>query len=492
MPLKLDEYLLSLQYGDYPDNRFPGFINMQKIELAQDKDLLQLPDILHYSELFDSNEAALSWLRSSLKSGHYRYFITSQKRAEKIVDSLLVLDKIDSRAAGDLCKFSGRNLLAQNTCFLSLKRYPSLPDYSVFNAKIPLKKHIPPLFLADSVSIAAHLNIKENFLDFVSYPDSVSHWLNYSDDQNFRYYLTFTDSARALIDDVYKDEWKITGNNLYQPGTAFVSINQCPDLPDRPSKLLPSFFYWLKQVFKGNLGKADISNSKVESIAEVLWKNGIINLFWTILVLVFISIIAFILADILVFTKSRILKFIISTFNDIFSAIPDFLIALFLFISFYRLLQISISEKGFFDIFKALLIPSLGIAFANGNISGLTRLLEAKMKKISQNDYVKFLRVNGLKERFIRYKLIFKEVLPDIIEYNSGKFALIFGAIYIFEKLIGIPSLGYIAVDMITARAAGFIVCFFFFINLLVIVINLIAKSAVLVLSPPLRKKKND
>ena len=79
--------------------------------------------------------------------------------------------------------------------------------------------------------------------------------------------------------------------------------------------------------------------------------------------------------------------------------------------------------------------------------------------------------------------------MPDIIEYNAGKFALIFGSLLIFEQIISIPYLGYIANKSIIGYQAGFVISFFFFINLLVIIINVLAKILIYLLSPILRRK---
>jgi peptide/nickel transport system permease protein len=487
---KMDRYLLSLKYKDNPNDRFPAFFQNKPIELALDRSLSPKLSEWQTAPGPDHDNAALIWIRSS--PGTLRYYITSIDSASAILLNIKKIRETKEKYQwDDDCKISGRNLLSNNLCFLSRSDCPSLPDYEPENQKQIRQKEIPVFFGTAKLLIAIHNTIENHDLVFTSLSrSSPVNWLNNQTDSELRYYITFSDSAYSLLKYHQNESLKITGKNLYAAGTVFITDKNSPDLPDRNFSLLQNYSFWLSQILKGNLGKAVISSSQRYDIKEYILAKGVINLLWTLFVLLIITLIALIFAYSLVFLKSRFVKFVISAFNEIFAAIPDFLIALFLIITFYSLMNKKNLEPLFFANFKFLLLPSLGLAFANGNIAGLSRLLQAKISAINENIYVNFLRVNGLKEKFVRYSIILKEILPDIIEYNAGKFALIFGALLIFEKLLTFPALGYTMENMISHYQAGFIVCFFFFINLLVILINLSAKISILILSPVLRRKK--
>ena len=293
-------------------------------------------------------------------------------------------------------------------------------------------------------------------------------------------------------------EYKIIGKNVHSRNTGFlVRKNSNLSLKNKSNSLLLRYIFWTKNNFLGNFG-TNKDNSKFinAEIREAIAKSITLVVYS----IVMICLMGIFFSYLFIFINKKIVQ-IIENFLQIFSSIPDFIIAFFLiyiflfrfpildgYKEFYREFSIQISIKWFCKTIYYFFLPAIVLTLSNGNLTFLIKNLYEKIISITKSEFYKFSIANGMKRRYIYFTFIFKQILPILLEYVSQKIPLIIGASILVEKVFDIHGLGYLLIKNFAKEDVGFILIIFSILYLFSIVLNIISFGLSTLLNPKLRK----
>ena len=202
------------------------------------------------------------------------------------------------------------------------------------------------------------------------------------------------------------------------------------------------YFFWLKNLFMGNLGNSVRTGLPV--LQEVV-RVGINTLYLTIGSLLVTLLIA---VPIAVFSARRGMTPVgwsMTLFTYVVSALPVFWLGyIFIYISIHRfgLFPLAFgSTAGPWNWFYFLL-PVLVLGISNGTISEVVRYLREEMKRVFAEEYIVTARAKGASI----WKHSFKEgFLIPITEIIAAKIPFILGGAVVVEQVFNWPGMGRMA-----------------------------------------------
>jgi peptide/nickel transport system permease protein len=107
-------------------------------------------------------------------------------------------------------------------------------------------------------------------------------------------------------------------------------------------------------------------------------------------------------------------------------------------------------SQGFWPFFKAVIMPasSLGLGMA----ATQTRMIRSSMLDVLNQDYVRYARSMGLKERAVIYGHALKNALIPVITVIGGEVGAMMGGAVVTESIFSWPGIGRLAVNSISKR----------------------------------------
>ncbi len=297
--------------------------------------------------------------------------------------------------------------------------------------------------------------------------------------------------------------WKITGINTYGKNYAFlVTASSKYKVSNRRMDQLSLYLRLLKNYFSGNFG---YNRYRTRLIADSVSQALPYTIMIMLLSIITIIVVSLLFSYILTFSRSLFLRKFLEKALSLFSFVPEFLLGfglLYLFhfnrIPFLQNLKFYDDSANYFiigkisfdlQLLKYFSLPVIALCLANGTVSIITKLLHDKMENIKKSNKFKFFSANGMKNFFLRYFIILKNLLPIIGDYLALRIPIIIGSSFIIERIFDIQGLGNLAYREFRMHDCGIILIIFSIIYFITIFLNIFFKSLNNYLQPILKKQ---
>lgn len=218
---------------------------------------------------------------------------------------------------------------------------------------------------------------------------------------------------------------------------------------DKP--IIVQYFYWLKNILKGNFGYSYINHQPVskEIITRIPATFGLMGASMVLSLVVSIP-----LGLLSAMYNNKFIDWFISKASYIGISIPSFwlsIILIYIFSSRLRLLPSigmrTIGVNSFLDIVKHGILPCISLSFSS--ISVFTRYIRANAIAQLNENYVEVAYAKGLSKRIVLYRHVLKNsLLPVITILGMSLPSLVSGA-FITETIFGWPGMGRLGVNAI-------------------------------------------
>lgn len=260
------------------------------------------------------------------------------------------------------------------------------------------------------------------------------------------------------------------------------------------------YFFWLKNVLRGDLGTAYIINRPVtELIAERIPATLLLmatSLFFILLVSIPLGVLS-------AYKKGRGLDNIISVLSFLGMSVPSFWLALMLMLLFSVklgflpssgmsdpiLADTSLPGK-LADIVRHMVLPVLTMVIIG--FAGLTRYIRSGTIEVLGQNYIKAARAKGLSERTVLFKHALRNSLLPVITILGMTIPDLFAGAFIIETIFAWPGMGRLGVGAVFSRNYPLIMGIVFISSLLIILGNLAADVLYSVADPRIRTEGKD
>ena len=219
--------------------------------------------------------------------------------------------------------------------------------------------------------------------------------------------------------------------------------------------IMTQYAYWLRNIFtQWNWGRSTYIEPNVEAVLVIV-KRLPVSMYLNILSVVVSVPLGIALGIIAALKKNKPTDNIISTLVMIFISVPGFvLITLSIFIFAYQLHWLPSQWPNPTDpqSQKVLgyIIPVFVLSF--GSVCGYCRSVRAELCEVMESEYLLLARTKGLTKRQAIIRHALKNAMVPIVPSILAEFIGILGGSMILEKLYGIPGVGRLFTDALTAQ----------------------------------------
>ena len=292
---------------------------------------------------------------------------------------------------------------------------------------------------------------------------------------------------------------------MIPPGASAADIIRLRALYGLDQPLLTQFVTWLGQVATGDFGR---SISLRQQVFELVGARLPATLELAALAVTLALLMGVAVA--LVLRGSR-LEWLLDTANGFFLAIPDFLWALILLLSFGVLLpllpisgrldpQLAVAFHTHFylieslltlrfdiaaDLLRHMLLPSLALALPFAAL--VARLLKAQLAEAEDQDYAQIARTRGFSRATILQREVFPNALIPTVALSGVQVTLLLGGTVLVERIFSYEGIGNMAIDAVINRDFPLIQGLILTFAVLFIALNLAVDLLVALLDPRLR-----
>ena len=266
------------------------------------------------------------------------------------------------------------------------------------------------------------------------------------------------------------------------PATALLGMEATPDQIDalnaelgfdRP--FLVQYVDWFTNVLRGDWGESYFLHQTVTSaIAEYFVPTLSLAVFAQIIALI-LSIPLGILAA---YKRGTALDLTCVTASLLGSALPGFLLSMFLMLFFgvylhwFPVAGYAALSEGLGEHLRYLFLPALSLGIVQA--AYLTRMTRSSLLETLYKNYIQTARAKGLKEKKVVMKYALKNGAPDILTAVGQSFGSLITGTIVTETLFNIPGLGMLTLTSINRRDVFVIQGVVLFVTLLYVIVNLI------------------
>jgi oligopeptide transport system permease protein len=169
-------------------------------------------------------------------------------------------------------------------------------------------------------------------------------------------------------------------------------------------------------------------------------------------------------------------------FATIGYSVPSFVLAIFLLVLFAITLPL---VPVLFTDWRSYILPS--VVLGAGSAAFLTRLTRASMLEILRQDHVRTARAKGLKHRLVVLRHVVRNGLIPVITILGPALAGLITGTIIIENVFGVPGMGYLFIQSITARDYPVIMGTTLFYAFLVVIGNMVVDITYGLVDPRIR-----
>jgi ABC-type dipeptide/oligopeptide/nickel transport system permease component len=295
---------------------------------------------------------------------------------------------------------------------------------------------------------------------------------------------------------------------MIPPGASAADITRLRALYGLDRSIPEQFVSWFGQALSGNFGR---SISLRQSVSELVLARLPATLELALVATLIAIALGLAVALTGVYFRGRRLEWAIDGVIGVFLAIPDFLWALILLLSFGVLVpllptsgridpQIDVSFRtnfylfeslltGRFDVVGALLshmlLPAIALALPFAAL--IARLLKASLSEAEDQDYAQIARARGFARPSILLREVFPNALIPTIALGGVQITLLLGGTVLVERIFSYEGIGNMAIDAVINRDFPLIQGLILTFAVLFIALNLAVDVVVTLLDPRLR-----
>ena len=220
---------------------------------------------------------------------------------------------------------------------------------------------------------------------------------------------------------------------------------------DKP--FITRYFDYVKNALKGDLGRSYITN---EDVFQTVMKRMPATLQLTFAAMFLAILVAIPLGVFAAVKHNSIWDNLATMFATIGVSLPRFWFGLVMILFFSLKLGWFPSygkaylDDGIIEILRHLALPAsaLGLSLA----ATLARMTRSSMVDVLGQDYIRFARAKGLKERIVTYSHALRNALIPIVTVLGTQFGALLGGAVVTETIFAWPGVGRLAVTSIARR----------------------------------------
>jgi len=216
---------------------------------------------------------------------------------------------------------------------------------------------------------------------------------------------------------------------------------------------LVRYFRFLGNALQGNLGKSYITR---EDVFDTVMKRMPATLQLTFASLVVAVLVAIPLGVLAALKQNSVWDNIAVLFSTVGVSLPRFWFGLVLIIFFALKLGwfpsygIAYLSDGVGPVLRHLALPALSLGLSLAAL--LMRMTRSSMIEVLNQDYVKFARAKGLRERTVILVHALKNALIPVLTVLGTEFGALLGGSVVTETIFAWPGVGRLAVNAIARR----------------------------------------
>jgi ABC-type dipeptide/oligopeptide/nickel transport system permease component len=295
---------------------------------------------------------------------------------------------------------------------------------------------------------------------------------------------------------------------MIPPGASSADIDRLRAFYGLDRSIPEQFITWFGQAFSGNVGR---SISLHQSVFELVLARLPATLELALVATLFAIGLGLVVALTGVYFRGRRAEWAIDGGIGVFLAIPDFLWALILLLSFGVLVpllptsgridpQLDVSFRTNFYLIESLVTGNLGIAgallhhmilpaiaLALPFAALIARLLKASLSEAEDQDYAQIARARGFARPAILLREVFPNALIPTVALGGVQITLLLGGTVLVERIFSYEGIGNMAIDAVINRDFPLIQGLILTFAVLFIALNLAVDLVVTLLDPRLR-----
>lgn len=263
---------------------------------------------------------------------------------------------------------------------------------------------------------------------------------------------------------------------------------------DKAGSVLKSYFNWLGNMLKGDLGT---SFKYKRPVADVILDNMGISFAIAFIATILQFLIAIPLGIKAAVNQYGVVDYTVTIFTMIGISLPTFFLGA-LFIRVFAvglgwfevggLMSASLAGSGaswfvrLGDILWHMIMPMAVLVILS--IGGLMRYTRTNTLEALNADYVRTARAKGLSERSVIYKHAFRNTLVPLVTLLAGTLPSLFGGAMITETVFAIPGIGKLAYDALVVADVPFIMGYNMFLAVMTVLGTLFSDLMYAVVDP--------
>lgn len=233
---------------------------------------------------------------------------------------------------------------------------------------------------------------------------------------------------------------------------------------DKP--IMVQYFAYVGDVVTGDLGTSIRSNRPV--LDEILVRLPVTMelAFWSILVTIFLGLLAGIISATKQYSFSDISLMIVALLGV---SLPNFWLGLMLILFFS--VKIQIFPVAGWGTFMHVILPAITLGTAGAAI--VARMTRSSMLEVLRQDYIRTAKAKGVKEQVIVYKHALKNAMIPVITVVGLQFGALLGGTVLTETVFAINGLGRLIIDAIRMRDLPVVQGSILFVSVIFVVVNM-------------------
>ncbi|MGN7862633.1 ABC transporter permease [Microbacterium sp. 22303] len=275
---------------------------------------------------------------------------------------------------------------------------------------------------------------------------------------------------------------KLLGTNA----TAETVARKTQDLGlDRP--LFVQYGDWLTRAFRGDLGRAWTTGQLV----SVSVSSRLAVTLSIVIGAVLISAILSVVLGVLAARRGGWVDGLVQVVSVVGFAIPGFLIALFLVLTFainlhwFKAVGYVPITRSFSGWLSSVTLPI--IALSIGAIASVSQQIRGSVVDAMSRDYVRTLRARGIGINRVVYKHVLRNAGGPALAVLALQFVGLIGGAVVIEQVFALPGIGQLTVQATTSGDIPVVMGVVIATAIIVVIVNLVIDLAQAVLNPKVR-----
>ncbi len=256
---------------------------------------------------------------------------------------------------------------------------------------------------------------------------------------------------------------------------------------DKPAYI--RFFYWLRDICRGDLGYSLTSGSPVATLlAQRLPATMILAICGLVLSTIF-GIAAGVVASI---KKNTPIDYGMTVAGLVSASIPEFFFCLLFLLVFAINLKwlpvggrISVDDTSIMGYIRHLILPSVCLSL--GHIPSLLRYTRSSMLDVMGKDYIKTARAKGLKEYVVYMKHCFRNGCAPVVVLLIGRLGMLVSGTTIIESIFNYPGMGSLFLSALNTKDTPVAMIILMMTSMAVLITTFLADIALAALDPRVR-----